>query len=427
MLDLKRIRPFALRVYRLAVLVLIVLLVRTHHARLRLAGDRPITLPEVREMLGDAVALGADDSTRQGLVVYGPGRILIGYAVRTAPHADAITGYSGPADTLVVFDADERVVAIRLRHSYDTPNHISDVVMDYPFMESWNGMSWQTIAEMNLKKAGVEGVSGATRTSMCMAEGLVYRMRLANAEKPPPPAFRVAWADVAMLITLLGGLAMTFLHFKRKKTVRRIFQVFVFVYIGLIQGDLLAQSLLRGWAESGIPWRFTPGLVLLAAAALVVPWATRRPMYCGHICPHGAAQEWLGKLVKRKPKLPHGLLAGLKAIPLVLIGWVLVTSLLAMPLDVAGLEPFDAYLFKTAGIATLSVALVGLVFSLFVPMAYCKYGCPTGAVLGFVRSHGGADHFRPADGAAGCLVMLTLFVFLRYDVLMRWLMEASSL
>jgi len=55
------------------------------------------------------------------------------------------------------------------------------------------------------------------------------------------------------------------------------------------------------WAESGVPWRSAPALVLLAARpALAVPWATRKPLYCHQLCPHGAAQELLGHFAPRR-------------------------------------------------------------------------------------------------------------------------------
>ena len=47
----------------------------------------------------------------------------------------------------------------------------------------------------------------------------------------------------------------------------------------------------------------------------------------------------------------------------------------------APLEPFDAYVWQVAGAATITIAIVGLVVSAFIPMSYCRYGCPTGAML----------------------------------------------
>ena len=41
-------------------------------------------------------------------------------------------------------------------------------------------------------------------------------------------------------------------------------------------------------------------LLFLLAAALLVPWATRQPFYCHHLCPHGAAQELIGRVRPRR-------------------------------------------------------------------------------------------------------------------------------
>ena len=48
---------------------------------------------------------------------------------------------------------------------------------------------------------------------------------------------------------------------------------------------------------------------------------------------------------------------------------------------IAILEPFDAYVWEVAGAITIAIALISLFVSAFVPMAYCRYGCPTGAIL----------------------------------------------
>ena len=59
--------------------------------------------------------------------------------------------------------------------------------------------------------------------------------------------------------------------------------------------------------------------------------------------------------------------------------------MLSLPVSLVDIEPFDAWVFRVAGWATITVAIVGLVASLFVPMAYCRYGCPTGALLKFLQ------------------------------------------
>ena len=93
----------------------------------------------------------------------------------------------------------------------------------------------------------------------------------------------------------------------------------------------------------------------------------------------------------------------------------------AVPFDLAGIEPFDAYLVRNAGAATVAVAVAGLVAAAVVPMAYCRYGCPTGMVLSFVRSHGKADGFGRRDLAAGAVVALVVALYAWHHPLHKWL------
>jgi hypothetical protein len=95
--------------------------------------------------------------------------------------------------------------------------------------------------------------------------------------------------------------------------------------------------------------------------------------------------------------------------------------MLQAPFDLAGLEPFDAYVVRSAGWATIAVALAGLVASLFIPQAYCRYGCPTGALLEFVRSHGRHDRFGRRDVAAALLLALALALRWQFAALQPWL------
>ena len=181
-----------------------------------------------------------------------------------------------------------------------------------------------------------------------------------------------------------------------------------------------------GWAQNGVA--HAPGLVLLLAAALVIPWATGKPLYCQHICPHGHAQEWLSRIVPSRWKLrvPKRVAAGLRWLPPLTIGCVFILAILALPADLASVEPFDAYLIKAAGWATLAIAVIGLVASLFVPMAYCRFGCPTGAVLEFVRRRGVQDQFGRREVVALLLVGLAAVLSWRGAAIRAWLESSAS-
>jgi len=122
--------------------------------------------------------------------------------------------------------------------------------------------------------------------------------------------------------------------------------------------------------------------------------------------------------------IPRPLERGLRFLPLALIALTLTVTILNLPLDLAAIEPFDAYLVRAAGIATIVIAVTGLVAAIFVPMAYCKYGCPTGMVLSFVRSHGAADRFSRRDVAAALLLVMAAALYFKYDFLHHWVLRS---
>jgi polyferredoxin len=83
-------------------------------------------------------------------------------------------------------------------------------------------------------------------------------------------------------------------------------------------------------------------------------------------------------------------------------------GLLHLPFSPVDIEPFDAWLWSIAGAATIVVAVAGLVASLFVPMAYCRFGCPTGAVLDYIG--GGGKNWNHRDTFVLVLVFAAILV-----------------
>lgn len=408
------IKPL-LQLYRLALLLAIAWLVRAHHDRLRVQGDWPVTVAEVKVFLKEAHRLRVDPGPRGGLEVLDAAGAKIGYAVRTMPDSREITGYSGPTDVLAVFDAEDKGVGIAIRHSYDTPSHVEDVRMDFLFMEKWNGRTWDEIARIQaLNEAGIYGVSGATRTSEAVAKSITHRLAVAEGREGVDRRIELGWRDAVLGTFLMIGCLFAFWKAKSFQRWRWVYSLATIGGLGIWLGDLIAQSLLVGWIESRVPWEATPGLVLFVAAAFLVPWFTGQPVYCQFICPHGNLQRWTMKALPARWKRPLSddgkwIARWAPAMLLVVVLWV---SFLQLDLDLAGIEPFDAYLLKGAGLATIVVALSGLALSLWYPMAYCKYGCPTGWLLEFVRKRTGKDRFGDRDWIGIGLLVVALGLYL---------------
>lgn len=395
----------------------------------RLTGERPnlrfpekIALEEARKVFPGAGRLEPERNRPEMVRVLNPDGVLLGRLLRTAHLADEIMGYQGPTDVLVALnEGGDTVAAVRIRSSYDTRDYVQDVKFDDLFLKKFEGKPVAELAAIDrLEDAGIEGVSGATMTSLAMARGIRDTMREMLHEEPALAVrrLRVTARDAGLAAIVLLGILMAFSDLHSSKLARRLFQVVLVVYLGFINGDMVAQALLLGWAQSGVAWSTALGLVLLVAAAFIVPAATGRQVYCHHICPHGAAQQLIMKWRRgRRIHVPRRIARWLEKVPGALLFFVLVVGMSGIAIDLAGIEPFDAYIVRAAGWATVAVAVVGLALSWFVPMGYCRFGCPTGKLLEFVRYRRGAEHFGRRELIAGLFLLAAMVLYWQKEML----------
>ncbi len=415
------LKSLLLRGYRLSVIIMVVLILRDHHLILKRRTDHPVTVKEVQEFIPDTNQIKEDFSDREGWYAYDKLGKTIGYAVRTSPTSDFLIGYCGSTDTLVVFDLNDNVLGFQIRASGDTTRHVKDVKENEYFMTILNNMSWDKIAHLDLKEEEIDGVSGATLTSVTTIEAISYRLRHSLDKATFSPTIQWQKEDWLLSLIIIGSILFTFSNWRRLKSVRLAFHLIIFVYLGFIYGNMISIGLVFGWSAAGIPWHLSSGLVLLVMTSIIVPWSTRRPMYCTQICPHGLAQQWLGNLPIKKRTISKQWDKSLRIIPALLIGYALLIQLLEIPVELAELEAFNAYTISLSGWFSISLATLGLIASLFYRQPYCHYGCPTGAVLNFVRSHGQADHFQKKDWFALALFCWAIFLYWNSGQFTSWI------
>lgn len=366
----------------------------------------PLTLKEVQALFPAAQTFRMENSRHGWYEVKSRAGAFLGFAVRTSPASDYVSGHSGPTESLVAVAPDGKtLLGVHLRRSYDTEDYVNSVREDATYLRQLTNFTVEQWATLDLKRAGLEGVSGATETSFAVAEGIRQRFA-ADAARPVPMLMRFKPRDWVLTGILAGSLVMTFSKWRGRRAVRLAWQVVLIGVFGLWCGDLISLALLAGWSRNGVNWQFAPSLVLLAAAALLVPWATRRQIYCHQLCPHGAAQEWLGRFKKLHIRLPLSLVKYLKLLPALLLVATIVVGLIRPHFDLAALEPFDAWALRGVVLAAAVIAGIGFLASLFVPMAYCRFGCPTGALLKFIRTTGSGDRFGLRD--AGAVLLLAV-------------------
>ena len=369
--------------------------------RVSLRFPTPISLDEATAQWPAAHSLTPSKTNPHLLDALDANGSLLGHLARSSPAADDVIGYQGPTDSLLALDRNNTLTGLSIRSSFDNQPYVGYLPQEYSFLATFEGRSLDQLADMNLTAEKVEGVSGATMTSMAVAEGIVKTAQfLSDATKgdsdQDPSGKSLVWRlrDTGSLLVIAFAFLVAFSGLRKSKVARRVLQVALILYLGLVNGDILSQALLVGWAQSGAPWHIAPSLVLLGLAALIAPIATRKQFYCHHLCPHGAAQQMLFKATGRRLRLSAKVTRMLETIPILLLAVVAVAAIGHFSFSLVNLEPFDAYLFRIAGWITLTIAVVGLVASAFVPMAYCRFGCPTGAMLNLLipgSAHGGLN------------------------------------
>ena len=86
-------------------------------------------------------------------------------------------------DSLLVFDTNGSLTGMKIRSSFENEPYADYPNDDAYFASLFTGRSISQLADMNLTEEEVEGVSGATMTSMAMAEGIVKTATIWEQEK----------------------------------------------------------------------------------------------------------------------------------------------------------------------------------------------------------------------------------------------------
>lgn len=356
---------------------------------------------------------------------------LLGSMIRTGPLSESLIGYQGPTELLVQLELPATeggrsiISDVLIRSSFDNEPYVGYCRTEYGFWARFKGQSLSEVAAMDLEAAGVEGVSGATMTSMAIAETLVasgneYQARENAAletkqDERQWPILEARWTlpDAACVVLIVGVVVLRKFGGFRKRKYRLTWLLTVIVIIGLWSGNLVSMALIAGWGGQGIAWRLAPGLAAIAAVALVSPGVGKSNPYCNHLCPHGAIQQ----LIRPKPrskrlmKLPRRGVVFMSWLPGMLLSLAYVALLFYPMIDLSSWEPFHAYLFRIAPWTAIALAVGTLVASAFIPMAYCRMGCPTGRLLDYLRRSASSDQWRWADGVAAGLLALALYAF----------------
>ena len=315
------------------------------------------------------------------------------FVVNTKPLAKDVQGYGGPVP-LKIHIKDGRVAAVEAEPNAESPdffnrarellNHWQNKSVDEALAEEVDAVSGATfssraiIANMQRGLAyakqhgqwGEDGSVGAADTSASPIEG----GSAGALETSAPPI-------VALIVVLLGAVVPLFYNNRRLHLVQLAVNV---VVLGLWTGTFVSYTLfLRifagGVSVSAIGALAAPLLMLIVA--LIYPLAGRSGHYCANVCPFGSAQELAGKLSRRKLRITPRVLKLLSVLRNLLWGVLMALLLTGTCTAWIDYELFTAFLYSSASVWVIVLAALFLVLSVWVPRPYCRFVCPTGALI----------------------------------------------
>lgn len=309
------------------------------------------------------------------------------FVVNTRVLAKDVQGYGGPVPLKIHIDKDGRLTAIEAEPNAESPSFFDRAK---ELFSRWQG---KTIDEAMAED--VDAVSGATFSSKAIIRnvqrGLAYAKQhgLADGgkgaqEESAERTVATGWtlgSIVALIAVLLGAVVPLFTNNRRLHLVQLVVNV---VVLGLWTGTFVSYTLfLRlfagGVSLSAIGTLAAPLLMLIVA--LLYPLAGRSGHYCAHVCPFGSAQELAGKLSRRKLRITPRVLRVLTALRNLLWGVLMALLLTGTCTAWIDYELFTAFIYSSASVWVIVLAMLFLVLSVWVPRPYCRFVCPTGALL----------------------------------------------
>lgn len=353
-----------------------------------------LQLAEVKHWYPAADAVAPAETA--GVIHVRSGGKTIGTVLRSSRMGVLTRGYNGPSDVLVALSGDEKtILGIAMPASRDNEPYIGYVRDEIRYADGFAGKPVDLVIDPEEPPLLV---SGASMTAY--AVNVTVREMLASHFRAKPP-MEIPWKPGLALAWIALGVVSAFSKRAGKPEWRLAFAV-VSVAAGLTLGWMVSQDQLIGWGRHGLPTELAVPLLALTAVALLVPAFTGKNVYCSRICPHGAAQSLLGRLVKRRFSLHGKLHAAFQKIPWLTLAAIWMLAFLGSGLPFAQAEPFEIWSSGFHAILPAAILTIGLVAAVFLPQAYCHYGCPTGALLKFL-THSPAS-WTGRDTAASILV-----------------------
>ncbi len=188
---------------------------------------------------------------------------------------------------------------------------------------------------------------------------------------------RMAWVALVLVLAFLAFVT-------KIPALRWVSLLATFVILGYVDGGFLSISHITGviWVGPSAILNDLPLIVMVAFTLVTVVLFGR--IFCGFLCPFGALQDFIDRIVpaRFKREMPTEIHRGALKVKYVILAVILLPALAGSEASIYQyFEPFGTVFFLSRDVVLWAIAGSILVASVVVPRFYCRYACPLGASL----------------------------------------------
>ncbi|MFR9590764.1 MAG: 4Fe-4S binding protein [Rikenellaceae bacterium] len=286
--------------------------------------------------------------------------------------AKDVVGFAG-LTPVKVYVKDNVIVKVEALENSETLSFFKKVT-DSGIFDLWRG---KTLSEAAAVK--VDDVSGATYSTRAVALNTQRAIAYAASVEPTQHGLfeGIDFKAIMGFVVILIGVVLTFIK-RKSNIVEMVYMALNVAVLGVWCGSFLSMAQVVAWMSSG--FYLSVSFVLLLVVILL-PIFGRRGTYCQMHCPMGSAQELLSRVPVPQISLSPQLNKFLNRLRYYILMALLFMMWCGVGFELMDYEVFTAFMVGSASTVVLIMAAIFLVLSLFIKRPYCRFVCPTGAMI----------------------------------------------
>ncbi len=281
---------------------------------------------------------------------------------------------------IVAMSPSGKVIDIDLRENYETPSYLAKLK---DFLQSFKNKTIGEISHIDTV-AGATVSSEAIKKSVLLAAEKAGRLIL-NQEGKSISGGKISLKVIAGIV--IFSLFFLLYYLKRTRATRLLLDVISLAILGFYLNLPLSLDHIFKFLELNFPDIISGIGIIVIAIVAFLPAIGGNNIYCREICPFGAYQRLLAAISPVKLKPSPSLKRKSTRIRDIIL---LLLIILHFGLNLKGLttvEPYSSFFTLEVSGGFLIYVIVITIISLFYPMFWCSYLCPTGAFLDGIKIH----------------------------------------